>query len=148
MRAIKHTMALITESIGCTKCAPAQMPWHLRHPNPALLNRQGMSTHPKMENGSEHCFTQSHITDHQKCDRGLLLPLRDICLASDAARFNDVAEQIDMSVTSYNCCACLSKVREQFQIIVHVVPTHTRIVKGEEISLRLYSQQRPKDEFV
>ncbi len=53
MRAIKHTMALITDSSGRTKCAPAQMPWHLRHLNPALLNRQGMSTHPKMENGSE-----------------------------------------------------------------------------------------------
>ncbi len=53
MRAIKHTMALITDSSGGTKCAPAQMPWHLRHLNPALLNRQGMSTHPKMENGPE-----------------------------------------------------------------------------------------------
>ncbi len=53
VRAIKHTMALITDSIGCTKCAPAQMPWHLRHLNPALLNRQGMCTYPKMENGSE-----------------------------------------------------------------------------------------------
>ncbi len=52
-RAIKHTMALITDSIGCTKCAPAQMPWHLRHLNPALLNQQGMSTHPKMKNGSK-----------------------------------------------------------------------------------------------
>ncbi len=55
MRAITHTMALITNSIGGTKCAPAQMPGHLRHLNPALLNRQGMSTHPKMENGSELC---------------------------------------------------------------------------------------------
>ncbi len=53
MRAIKQTMALITDSIGCTECAPAQMPWHLRHLNPALLNRQGMCTYPKMENGSE-----------------------------------------------------------------------------------------------
>ncbi len=34
MRAIKHTMALITDSIGGTKCAPAQMPGHLRHLNP------------------------------------------------------------------------------------------------------------------
>ncbi len=55
MRAIKQTMALITDSIGRTKCAPAQMPRHLRHRNPALLNRQGMSTHSKMENGSELC---------------------------------------------------------------------------------------------
>ncbi len=54
MGAIKHTMAFITDSSGRTKCAPAQMPWHLRHLNPALLNRQGMSTHPKTENGSEH----------------------------------------------------------------------------------------------
>ncbi len=53
MRAIKHTMALTTDSIGGTKCAPAQMPWHLGHLNPALLNQQGMSTHPKMENGPE-----------------------------------------------------------------------------------------------
>ncbi len=53
MRAIKHTIARITDSSGCTKCAPAQMPWHLRYLNPALLNRQGMSTHPTMENGSE-----------------------------------------------------------------------------------------------
>ncbi len=30
-----------------TKCAPAQMSWHLRHLNSALLNRQGTSTHPK-----------------------------------------------------------------------------------------------------
>ncbi len=53
MRAIKHTMAPITDSIAGTRCAPAQMPWHLRHLNAALLNGQGMSTHPKMENGSE-----------------------------------------------------------------------------------------------
>ncbi len=49
MRAIKHTMALITDSIGRTQCAPAQMPLHLRHLNPALLNRQGMSIHSKMD---------------------------------------------------------------------------------------------------
>ncbi len=61
MRAIKHTMALITDSSGCTKCAPAQMPWHLRHLNPALLNRQGMSTHPKMENGSELCHWKGQL---------------------------------------------------------------------------------------
>ncbi len=61
MRAIKHTMALITDSIGCTKCAPAQMPWHLRHLNPALLNRQGMCTYPKMENGSELCHWKGQL---------------------------------------------------------------------------------------
>ncbi len=61
MRAIKHTMALITDSIGCTKCAPAQMPWHLRHLNPALLNRQGMCTYPKMENGSELCHWMGQL---------------------------------------------------------------------------------------
>ncbi len=61
MRAIKHTMALITDSSGRTKCAPAQMPWHLRHLNPALLNRQGMSTHPKMENGSELCHWKGQL---------------------------------------------------------------------------------------
>ncbi len=61
MRAIKHTMALITDSTGCTKCAPAQMPWRLRHLNPALLNRQGMSTHPKMENGSELCHWKGQL---------------------------------------------------------------------------------------
>ena len=49
LRAIKHTMALIADSIGGPKCAPAQVSWHLRHLNPALLNRQGMSTHPKMD---------------------------------------------------------------------------------------------------
>ncbi len=61
MRAIKQTMALITDSIGRTKCAPAQMPWHLRHRNPALLNRQGMSTHSKMENGSELCHWKGQL---------------------------------------------------------------------------------------
>ncbi len=61
MRAIKHTMALITDSIGSTKCAPAQMPWYLRHVNPALLNRQGMSTNPKMENGSELCHWKGQL---------------------------------------------------------------------------------------
>ncbi len=61
MRAIKHTMALITDSSGCTKCAPAQMPWHLRHLNLALLNRQGMSTHPKMENGPELCHWKGQL---------------------------------------------------------------------------------------
>ncbi len=61
MRAIKHTMALITDSIGCTKWAPAQMPWHLRHLNPALLNRQGMCTYPKMENGSELCHWKGQL---------------------------------------------------------------------------------------
>ncbi len=63
MRAIKHTMALITDSIGRTKCAPAQMPWHLRHLNPALLNRQGMCTYPKMENGSELCHWKGQLVD-------------------------------------------------------------------------------------
>ncbi len=53
MKAIKDTMALVADSIGGTKGAPAQMSWHPRHLNPALLNRQGMSTHPKMKNGSE-----------------------------------------------------------------------------------------------
>ncbi len=61
MRAIKHTMALITDSSGRTKCAPAQMPGHLRHLNPALLNWQGMSTHPKMENGSELCHWKGQL---------------------------------------------------------------------------------------
>ncbi len=61
MRAIKHTMAFITDSSGRTKCAPAQMSWHLRHLNPALLNRQGMSTHPKMENGSELCHWKGQL---------------------------------------------------------------------------------------
>ncbi len=61
MRAIKQTMALITDSIGRTKCAPAQMPWHLKHRNPALLNRQGMSTHSKMENGSELCHRKGQL---------------------------------------------------------------------------------------
>ncbi len=37
------------------------MPWHLRHLNPALLNRQGMSTHPKMENGSELCHWKGQL---------------------------------------------------------------------------------------
>ncbi len=55
MRAIKDTMALVTDSIGGTKGAPAQMSRHLRHLNLALLKRQGMSTHLKMENGSELC---------------------------------------------------------------------------------------------
>ncbi len=61
MRAIKHTMALITDSSGRTKCAPAQMPWHLSHLNPALLNRQGMCTYPKMENGSELCHWKGQL---------------------------------------------------------------------------------------
>ncbi len=51
MRAIKDTMALVADGIGGTKCAPAQMSRDLRHLDPALLNWQGMSTHPKMENG-------------------------------------------------------------------------------------------------
>ncbi len=49
MRAIKDTMALVADGIGGTTGAPAQMSWHLRHLNPALLNRQGMSTHPNEE---------------------------------------------------------------------------------------------------
>ncbi len=61
MRAIKDTMALVADSIGGTKGAPAQMSWHLRHLNPALLNRQGMSTHPKMENGSELCHWKGQL---------------------------------------------------------------------------------------
>ena len=62
MRAIKHTpVALIADSTGGTKYAPAQMPWHLRHLNPALLNRQGMSTHPKMENGSALCHWKGQL---------------------------------------------------------------------------------------
>ncbi len=53
MRAIKDTMALVANILGGTKCAPAQMSWHLGNLSPSLLNRQGMSTHPKIENGSE-----------------------------------------------------------------------------------------------
>ncbi len=37
------------------------MPWHLRHLNPALLNRQGMCTYPKMENGSELCHWKGQL---------------------------------------------------------------------------------------
>ncbi len=74
MRAIKHTMALITDSSGRTKCAPAQMPWHLRHLNPALLNRQGMSTHPKMENGSELCHWKGQLVMRIPENQCMLLP--------------------------------------------------------------------------
>ncbi len=42
MRTIKDTMALVADSIGGTKSAPAQMSWHLRHLNFAPLNQQGM----------------------------------------------------------------------------------------------------------
>ncbi len=58
MRANKDfqdTMALIAHSISGTKVASAEMSWHLWHPNigihPALLNRQGVGIHPKMDNG-------------------------------------------------------------------------------------------------
>ncbi len=61
MRAIKDTMALVADSIGGTKCAPAQMSRHLRHLNPALLNWQGMSTHPKTANGSELCHWKGQL---------------------------------------------------------------------------------------
>ncbi len=54
-------MALVADSIGGTKHAPAQMSWHLRHLKPALLNRQGISTHPKMENGSELCHWKGQL---------------------------------------------------------------------------------------
>ncbi len=62
VRAIKDTMALVGDSIGGTKCAPAQMSWHVGHLNPAPLNRQGMSTHPKMEIGSELCQWKGQLT--------------------------------------------------------------------------------------
>ncbi len=61
MRVNKGTMALVADSIGGTKHAPAEMSWHLRHINPALLNRQGMSTHPKLENGSELCHRKGQL---------------------------------------------------------------------------------------
>ncbi len=61
MRAIKDTMALVADSIGGIRGAPAQMSWHLRHLKPALLNWQGMSTHPKMENGSELCHQKGQL---------------------------------------------------------------------------------------
>ncbi len=61
MRAIKDTAALIADSIGGTKCALAEMSWHLRHLNPALLNRQGMSIHLKMQNGSELCHWKGQL---------------------------------------------------------------------------------------
>ncbi len=67
MRAIKDTMALIADSIGGTKRAPAQIFWHLRHLNPALLNRQGMSTHPKMESGSELCHWKGQLIIGREC---------------------------------------------------------------------------------
>ncbi len=43
MRTVKDTMALVADSIGGTKCASAQMSWHLGCLDPALLNWQGMS---------------------------------------------------------------------------------------------------------
>ncbi len=61
MRAIKDTMTLIADSIGGRKYAPAQMSRHLGHFNPALLNRQGMSTHPKVENGNELCHWKGQL---------------------------------------------------------------------------------------
>ncbi len=53
MGAIKDKMALVANSIGGTKFACTQMSWYFRHLNPALLNWQGMSTHPQVENGPE-----------------------------------------------------------------------------------------------
>ncbi len=51
MRAIKDTkdtIALVANT-GGTKCASAQMSWHLGLlTDPALLNRQTMSTDPNM----------------------------------------------------------------------------------------------------
>ncbi len=61
MRAIKDTMALIAVGIGSTEWASAQMSWYLGHPNAALLNRQRMSTHPKMENGPELCQRKGQL---------------------------------------------------------------------------------------
>ncbi len=61
MGAIKDTVALVTDSIGGTKCAPARMLRHLRHLYPAPLNWQAMSTHPKMENGSELCHWKGQL---------------------------------------------------------------------------------------
>ncbi len=53
MRAMKDTMALVADSIGGNKmciCANVVAPWASQS---CLLNWQGMSTHPKMENGPE-----------------------------------------------------------------------------------------------
>ena len=67
MWAIKDTTALVADSIGGTKCAPAQMSWHLGHAKPALLNWQEMSTHPKMENGSELCDWKGQLIVGLSC---------------------------------------------------------------------------------
>ncbi len=56
MRAIKDTMALVADSTKWHK-----MLWHPWHLNPALLNRQGMSTHLKMENGFELCHWKGQL---------------------------------------------------------------------------------------
>ncbi len=61
MKEIKDTTALVFNCIGGTKCISAQMLWHLGFLNPALLNRQGMSTIPKMENGPELCHWKRQL---------------------------------------------------------------------------------------
>ncbi len=46
MRAINDTMALVADSIGGTKCAPAQMSWHLRHLSVDLFGYKQLSKSP------------------------------------------------------------------------------------------------------
>ena len=67
-RGVESLINLITKGLDSDEksyvdqCfAARRLPWHLRHLNPALLNRQGMSTHPKMENGSELCHWKGQL---------------------------------------------------------------------------------------
>ncbi len=61
----------------------------LGHLNPALLNRQGMSTHPKMQKGSELCHWKGQLMIGLCVDPDVWLSLFAICTAAsrDARTF-------------------------------------------------------------
>ncbi len=60
MRAIKDAMVLIADSIGGTKCAPANVVAPGASQS-CLDNRQEMSTHRKMEDGPELCHWRGQL---------------------------------------------------------------------------------------
>ena len=73
-RAVKKAMPLITNCLGVAEGAFAQKPRHSRPFKPVLLNWQGMSTHPEMEDSSE--FIDGKAADYNRALQNTCQDLR------------------------------------------------------------------------
>ncbi len=115
-RAVKDTMVLVAHSTGGTQCASAQMSWHLWHPAPALLNWQGVGTHPKMDNGPEKARRPSQLPT-QHCDAVLQLSVECLGgrmkLQTSAERPGTHASSASTHLKSITSCTLIQRHRMQ-----------------------------------